>query len=549
MAGVVSESWSLVVLGLLVLTTLMSSLVSFIPKSAAVRRRKLELAWWVPTSELNRGSVTPHTPFPLRVYLRNKAPFSLGWAHIEAIKSPAVIMEREPPLLRLEGLSETGATCSLSANATGHWFLHGAALTLVDTLGFFELNAFFSTSLEIQVFPKLGLSPLRLIRAARVGVPHQRTGAHRMRLTGFGGELREIREHRPGDPFKQIAWAPTARFRKLMVTEYESEILMNHHLILDISSTMRDREPGSSKLDYAVDFCASFSREALDSGDRVGLITVDSRILREIRTSDGRPHLFRIVEHLMELHNVVDEDLTDLTDMELVEGVAIYLLYQEGVDVRPRHFPDRDSDRWKHLMPGPSGQLYDLKALDTWAKGLLDRLVAEPSLTPKWLRRRGRPPAKSPRMARLRKICRLKGIHIPYRTGLLPENKARGVAAAVRKVAAAHRSHHIVLVTDLMGLHVRGSLRTALQLARRRRHQVTVLCPFAPLFHKEEGEEPTDKLLHRIFATDEMRTLTPVFQELAKLGVRVEMGAPDQIARTLGLGRDSSAGGARGRAA
>ena len=535
MAGVVTESWSLMALGMFLLTAIMASFVYFIPKSAAVRRRMLELAWWIPNIELSRGAVVPNTPFPLKIYIRNKAPFSLGWARITAIKSPSVIMEEEPPPLRLAGLSETGATCSLSVSASGHWFLHGAAMSITDALGFFEMDAYFATSLEIRVFPALSLRPLRHIRGASVGAPHQRTGAHRRKFTGFGGELREIRDHRPGDPFKQIAWAATARFRRLMVTEYESEILMNHHLVLDISSTMRDREPGRSKLDYGVDFCASFAKEALDGGDRVSLTTVDSRILGKIKLSEGRTHLYRIVEHLMEVHHVIDEDLTDLTDMELVEAVAVYLLYQEGFDVRLRNIPPPGHDLWKEILVGPSGQIFNVNALASWAKGVLNRLKQDPQRAPNWLKLQNRSPSKKPKMASLRQICRLKGINVPYRTGFLPENKAGGIARAIRFIASTHRSHHIVLVTDLMGIQVKGALKASIELARRRHNQVTVLCPFAPMFGDEKNKKE-NSLLHRVFAADEMKNLSPVFRELATLGVKVEMGSPNKVARTLGIG-------------
>ncbi len=531
MAGILAESWSLIFLGMTALCFILGSYAAFIPKCAAVRRRMLEMAWWVPSIEMSRGSLIPDAPFPLRIYIRNKADYSLGWARIRAIKSRSVIMETEPPPLRLRGSSETGAVCSLKATAAGHPFLHGATMSITDILGIFEMEAFFSTSLELRVFPRLSIRPLRSIRGSLVGAPHQRTGAHRRRLTGFGGELKEIREHRPGDSFKQIAWAPTARFRKLMVTEHESEILMNHHLILDISSTMRDREPGKSKLDYGVDFCAGFAKEALDGGDRVGLMTVDSRILNHVKISEGRKQLFRIVEQLMEAHHVIDEDLTDLTDAELVECTALYLMYQEGVDARIKHLPPPESNLWKYIVTGPSGGVFDIRILDGWAQAVLNNLQANPGKTPKWLKNRQGPPAKDPRMAGLRLICRLRGIDIPYRTGFLRERKTSGMAEAVRFVASAHRMHHIVLVSDLMGFDVRGPMKAALQFAMKRGHRITAFCPFAPMLWSDfRGQN--EKLFFRIFAKDEMHSLSPVFFELAKLGVRVKVGSPEKPVET-----------------
>jgi uncharacterized protein (DUF58 family) len=529
MAGILAESWSLVALATVALTVLMGALIAFYPKPAAVRRRMLELAWWVPSWELTRGSLTPKSRFPLRIYVRNKAPYGLGWAKIDIVRATPVRVDRQPDAIRIEGRSEMASSATLNVQAAGHWFLHGAVLTLTDGIGFFEMQAYFPIPLELRVFPRLALPTSQVIHSARVGAPHQRTGAHRLRLTGFGGELREIREHRPGDPFKQIAWKPTARRRKLMVKQYESEILMTHHLVVDISSTMRDREPGGSKLDYAIDFAASLSKEALEVGDRVGLTTVDSRPYGQIKAAEGRPQLYRIIDHLMELHHVVDEDLTDVTSMELVESVASYLIFQEGVDPRPSHVPPPDSELWNDIIPGPTGQLYNLRIIDAWASTLLTALDREPSLRPRWLRTTHRRPAGEPRMARLRQICRLRGIEVPYRTGLLPGRKARGLADSLRRIAARGRSHFILVISDLQGLEMDSELRSAIRLARNRFHDVAVVCPFAPHFVSPEGERRKE-ILHRVFAGDELRQLAPITRQLVGLGVRVDFGGPHRSA-------------------
>jgi uncharacterized protein (DUF58 family) len=481
----------------------------------------------------------------LRIYLRNKAPFGLGWTHLSLVKGSAVHLDTAPPPFRIEGKSETGLTAKLTVEAAGHPFLHGAVLTVRGGLGFIEMQAYFPIPLELRVFPTLALPTAHVIHSARVGAPHARTGAHRLRFTGFGGELREIREHRPGDPFKQIAWKPTARLRRLMVKEYESEILMTHHLVLDISSTMRDRRPGRSKLDYGVNFGASYVRQALDVGDRVGLATVDSRIYGHIKPAEGRPQLLRIIEHLMELHHVIDADLIDITSMELVETVASYLIFQEGIDPRPRNIPPSHSDLWQDILPGPSGQLYNVRVIDAWASSLLSALRKNPKLCPHWLRMerttQGDIEEGDPRLKRLRQICRLRGIEIPYRTTLLPGRKTRGLTEAIRKIAAQNRSHFILIISDLKGMEIDSGLRSALKLAKRRLHDVAVVCPFAPYFDTPGRVESVSsersgrlnerfRLLNSVFEKEEYRCLLSTIQTLAGLGIRVDLGGPDKLA-------------------
>lgn len=534
MVGVVTGSWTLTALGTFVVCLLMASLVFFYPKAVAVRRRKLELAWWVPGWKLVGGVMTPKTPFPLQIFLRNRSNLHLGRVQIRPVGSSAVEIKWPPPTLKLPRKSQVSTQAVVVVTASGHWFLHGAAIELTDGLGLYKVEAYFPSPLELTVFPQLtGPSMATLDRTMGFAL-HERAGVHKLKLRGFGGQLREIRDHRPGDSFKQIAWKPTARLRKLMVKEYESEILMTHYLLLDISSSMRDTMPGSSKLDYAVDFCASFARNVLTAGDRLGIITFDSRIYGHLKPGDGHAHLYRIIDHLMELHHVVDEDLTDVTDMELVEAVAEYMLFQEGTESRIRFVPPRGSPRWKDLLPGTQGQLYHSRILATWANKVLARHAAssrtkhKPLPDPRFF-------AENQEMGKLRACARLVGIELPFRPRLLPGSKERGMIDAVKTSTAFIRSQLIYLVTDLMGISPSTRLYQALQLARRRHHRIAVLCPFAPRFLPEPEEDERSVILHDIFKHEELRQIEPMLKELGRLGIPVYMGSPSStVSMALG---------------
>ena len=83
-------------------------------------------------------------------------------------------------------------------------------------------------------------SPLRgqPVRAVG-GALHEQVGLHHVRRRGLSGELRELREHAHGDPFKFIAWKATARARQLMVRDLENEIVTTHMVLLDVGAGMR----------------------------------------------------------------------------------------------------------------------------------------------------------------------------------------------------------------------------------------------------------------------------------------------------------------------
>src|SRR5262249_13474910 len=150
-----------------------------------------------------------------------------------------------------------------------------------------------------------------------------------------------------------------------------------------IGNTMREGRPGTARLDLAVDVAAAYARGALEAGDRVALLTYDGRIVGEAKPNDGPVHRLRIVERLMEAMNVVDEDLTELTESELVAVVARYLLLQEGIDARLRRAPAIDDPIWNELAASPTGELYDLRVVHQSVAAALERHKKEfPSAAP-----------------------------------------------------------------------------------------------------------------------------------------------------------------------
>jgi uncharacterized protein (DUF58 family) len=526
--GALRALWPLVVLGGLLGAAVGVAYLWLIPMAALLRDRQLEMAWWVPPSgdvpagkapsEAGPGgALLAGRSFPLRVLLRNRSRRPLGDATLTLVASRALTVAA-PLRVRVPRAAEVQLAAEVTAAAPGNWFLHGATLRLCDRFDLFAIQAFFPNPLGIKVFPRLApvkATPPLTHRSASV---HERAGLHRIRLRGLGGELREIRDHAHGDPFKQIAWKATARTRKLMVRELERELVVTHRLLLDVSPTMRGGELGRAKLDYGVELCAALARTAGESGDRVGLTTFDTRVVRDLRAGEGRAHERRLLDHLMELRQLVDEDLTDPTDGELCAHVARYLRHQEGLDVRLPQAPALDDPRWAEIATGPSGELYDLEALDRIV-GVFLRAAREAGGP--------EPPrvaAQSPGMLRLRQFCRLRGLEIPYRRG--PGRKERGLTDALLGAARPRGSQVVVLVSDLEGYgdDPEGVLR-AMRLARTR-HRVLVVAPFAPAFAAIPAREHARRVA-AILTQAERRAVEPSRRAFERLGVPVIPVGPD----------------------
>lgn len=523
LGGVLVRSWPLTSLGGVALVLLLAAMVRFYPRSILLGRRKLEVAWWVPPAETAGGALVVNHPFALQLFIRNRSPYHLGRAEVGVLSSePLELLTPEPATLLHRG-EEVELHLMARGLSPGHWFFYGLTLRIIDPLGLYQIIAYYPLPLATRIFPRFAAPRAAISQRPRTGTPHERSGRHPLKLRGLGGDLREIRDHHHGDPFKSIAWKATARARKLMVKEYESEIMVTHQVVLDISWSMRAGTFGASKLDYAIELAASYARWAIEAGDRVGLVTFDSRIYSLLKASDGRPHLAQIMDRLMELRSIVDEDLTNLTPGELVRAVAEFVLYQDGVNVRVGQAPPAQSDLWDRIVEDRQGNLYDLKALSRWVDGYLKRQAQHPQHAKRWRR----VVAASATQANLRRFCQLRGIDLPYRSGDdVQGSKDLGLADAIAQAAASRSSQILLLITDLEGITEKGGVLRALALATRRHHHPVIVVPHTGLF----GPQPVDassRLVADILQSDEDRRTSRLRHEIARRGIPVLHASPD----------------------
>ncbi|WP_428264520.1 DUF58 domain-containing protein [Haliangium sp.] len=548
--GALRQVPPLVALGAIVISALLTAYLSFFPVAILLRRKKVELSWWVPPGEQPGGALSVERPFDLHLAFRNHGVRTLRILRVRILATRALELPEE-----LEATVPSGRQVEVigpvRAHSAGYQVFHGAVLRLGDALGLLDIRAYFPNPLAIKVFPRqLGMARSSL---RPVGNPlHEHIGLHQVRRRGLSGELREIREHVSGDSFKYIAWKSTARRRKLMVRDLETEIVLTHQFLVDIGGTMRPGRPGTTKLDFAVETTAALARAALDGGDRVGMVTFGARVHSELRPGSGHHHYLQLVDRLIETHSAIDDDLVDLTQGELVAAVARYLAYQEAVDARLRQAPALDDPMWSHLQAGPSGELYDLRMLSKAVETLLDSMGQSRSHkkhAPSWWWSQAQVgKSTDPRMARLRLFCRLRGIELPYR--LTPEHgsQAGGLHDAVSRISAAGRADVIVIVSDLLGLASRPELTSeALTRARRRGQKVLAIAPFGPAF-TPPAKTDTGRAVAEVLTHDEQQRIDEARALLIRKGVPVIQAGPDDEPLLL-AGRIARARAGVGRAA
>lgn len=499
--GAITASWPAALLGGCVLVGLALCLGTTMPLGRRVRRHRLEFAWWLghagPGS--GGGAVVPGKPFDVRCFLRHRGGMRLELHNLTPLApGGARRVDEDGDVLVLGSNARTEFTFRLIAPAVGRVVLHGLAVTLPGPLGLFEVPLYFPNPLVIKVLPKAALRTRAAPRSI-TGLPVERSGASLLSPAGSGTELRELRDLVPGDPFKSIAWKASARSGKLVVREVEQEVQETRYVILDVSGTMRGGDPGRRKLDFAIEAAATEARRALDSGDRIGLVTVDGRLLAHVAPRDGRPQLLRVFEALLSAIEAVDEDLTEVDDDEVAAVVGRYVRQQDGVD-----FGRDDGRGWNAPM------------LVRHVKDALEDVEDRETIR-----------ASSPAGELLRRFCRVRGIPLPYRPDPRDGAKGPGLAAALREVGGRSRvPMSIVVVTDFDGLGSKDELVKSAKLLRMHGHALAFIVPDASTFARAPVSEVEGDVFS-VYARTERRHYEEALRAMTPLGVPVVRATAD----------------------
>jgi uncharacterized protein (DUF58 family) len=518
--------------GLFSIALLLAAYLAFAARVALVWRRQIELVWWLPRAASNEGLVAGR-PFEAQLGLSNHTPLDLGQGSVSLFGSRAISVEKLPSAVRLLPGQQAMVRLLVRPLQAGQWMIHGAALRLSDPLALFSVEAYYPSALPLKILPRP--QPRAAIPPSRIQVAtgEERLGAHSLRKRGQGGELRELRDYVPGDPFKLIAWKASARapMGRLLVRELDRDLLLTHYVLLDMGATMREGQPGAWKLDHAIELALGYCTSMLAAGDRVGLIVFDSHIYRHHKPGDGPSTRLRICEQLLSSMNVVEEGFAAVTEGELVAAVARYLRQQEGLEARSAARPalsagdaQQAQDTWSTLSVGPHGELYDLAPLLAAAQRMLPS--AQQPVSP--------PTDAASGLRLLRQLCRVRGIELPY-AQRTESARADGLVRAL-ELASHHPSSRVLLLSDLLGIDENAPrLAQVAALCRRRALHLTCLQPRARRYLPPElVRDPTTSQPAAIFGWEHDRQEQRMHRVLAKIGFHViAVGPKDSLAHAL----------------
>ncbi|MDD9940236.1 MAG: DUF58 domain-containing protein [Myxococcales bacterium] len=493
------------------------SLALTVAASRRMRRQRIELSWWHAHGATALGAAAVvGVPFEVCCELRNRSGRSLWLSGLSPLVPQGThVLMPDQPSVWLAAATRTQVTFKVLADAAGRVVLQGLSVSAPGPLSLFSSPLYFPSPLTIKVLPQAAHRPVRT-PADNTARSVERPGQTSIRRRGDGTELRELREHQPGDAFRSIAWKASAKRGKLLVREVEREVQDTLYLVVDISGSMRGGRLGRRRLDRSIELAAFFARDALERGDQVGLIATDGRIVEHVAPGDGLSHMLRIYDALLATTEVVAADLTEATDEEVEELVARYLRQQEGLDFR---------------RPGrPNTKLLVEHARRALGDDPRVRHIEASDLEHAYLRR----------------FCQVRGIPVPYRSHTRAFGKARGLGQAMLAAAGKTRvPRTIVTLSDFDEISSLEALRKPMSLVRTRAHRLVAVYPRDHL--DAGGEVGLEQTAHQVLKLAEERRQEQLRRFFARARVPTVGVTPDAhpmhvVARVLGAKSDSPLG-------
>jgi uncharacterized protein (DUF58 family) len=287
---------------------------------ARIRGAGFEMLW---SSDRRVVSVPRGTEVIIKAEVRNRDTRAARYVHLRPVASSSLDVQVEPTTGEVPAGGRLDVDVKVRTPRVGRHAVHGLSLEVQGSPGLFEVPLTFANPYGIEVLPR-AFAPMltsarggRSRRGADLGVPGPRAGD--------GTELRELREHQPGDPFKRIAWRPSAKRGQLLVREFEREERDVVWVVLDASVELWAGPPGSAPLDFGIDELASVARQHLVRGDRVGLAVVGARVRALLEPDRGARHAQHLALGLVLGAATYDSDRSDLEERDVAVRVLEHL--------------------------------------------------------------------------------------------------------------------------------------------------------------------------------------------------------------------------------
>ena len=232
------------------------------------------------------------------------------------------------------------AETAIHPTAPGVLRFEGVELTADDPCGFFQRRWFVRHVTELPVLPSLLPQRSGRQRGVKRANALPPPGQYRLRRPGGGGELLDLRDYRPGDPPKTIAWKASARRDRLITKEFESDVPVRCVMLLDASNGARVGPAGETPVARLAAVAAGVAQAAAAGRDLIGLTVCDDAGSESLSPARTAVHRVRVLKVLAEaagrLPAAVQPDATRLVRPAHDLAAAVYPdLLADDVNARP----------------------------------------------------------------------------------------------------------------------------------------------------------------------------------------------------------------------
>ncbi len=295
-----------------------------------IRCAGLEMVWQRPGAreKARRGET-----LVVRAEVRNRDTRAARFVGLRVIASPMLEVALEPTAGEVPANGKLDVDVRITAPRVGAHGVFGLALEVLGAPGLFAVPLSFASPLGIDVLPRVAHGAVPRARAGRALLRAE--GGASGRLAGDGTSLREVREYRPGDPWRRIAWKASAKRDTLLVREMEHDERDAVLIVLDASVELWAGRLGRAPLDAAVDEAARLAVQHGRAGDLVGLAVIGQRLRARLAPARGSAQTELILATLARASGTHDADRSG--DSE--EDVA-YAVYEHLRPLDPRGLED-----------------------------------------------------------------------------------------------------------------------------------------------------------------------------------------------------------------
>jgi len=301
--GVVRLGWWSATIPLLGLTLLILFFLEWL--RFAIQYRSTTPALRVSRQLIQAGCESPavwaNIPVHVRVEITATSGYTLPLVVVDDI--PALDRTEDSPAARTAGPLGPDTPLLLEYvtqfEQPGLLRFEGIQLRLSDRCGFFYRRLVVRDAREWLILPTLVSAegtPTGIKRLNSMPPP----GGHRHRRAGTGSELLDLRDYRPGDPPKTIAWRASARRDKLITREFESEVPVRCTLFIDATTANRRATAGGIPLARMAQVAAAVAQAAMANRDLVGVTVYDEEATISERPGRTHSHLIRLLRLLAE---------------------------------------------------------------------------------------------------------------------------------------------------------------------------------------------------------------------------------------------------------